>query len=356
MKYNVILLLVLGSIGLFSWSCTEELEGTTISGKIDGAENLHVFLDKVIIGNASKILTKSEIDGSGKFEINFPEGLGAGIFNLRIGAKKINLVLGGDEKRVKINGALDQLHNYRFSISGSDDALAFANIMQKAASRKLTSKNIEQFVDTTTNPILGAFVAFKTLSNPANVNPQFLNIQKKAQQKLSESFPEDDLTVGYKSVVSLMERQYQEKMATELIRVGNPAPDIELPNPGGQTYKLSDLKGNVVLLDFWASWCGPCRRENPNVVRVYDKYKSKGFTVFSVSLDRTKQKWENAIQQDQLAWKYHVSDLQYWNSAPAKTYGVRGIPKTFLIDREGKIAAVGLRGAAHIERELVKVL
>ncbi|MCB0592877.1 MAG: TlpA family protein disulfide reductase, partial [Phaeodactylibacter sp.] len=128
---------------------------------------------------------------------------------------------------------------------------------------------------------------------------------------------------------------------------------------------------------FWASWCGPCRRENPNVVRVYDQYKSQGFTVFSVSLDgidsRTrsrfgdeqaasqyldnqKQRWVEAIKQDNLKWEYHVSDLQKWESAPAAQYGVRSIPRTFLIDRDGKIAAVNLRGAEQIERELKKLL
>ena len=198
MKYRIVLFFFLGLLAVSNWSCSEQLEGTTIQGQIEGAENLHLFLDKVIIGKASNILAKSEIDGSGKFQMNFPEGLGAGIFNLRIGAKKINLVLGGNESVVKIQGTMDQLQNYQFSISGSDDALAFAHVMQKAASRNLTSKDVEEFVDTTSNPILGAFVAYQTLSR----NPQFLNIQKKAQAKLAASYPEDDLTNGYKNFVT----------------------------------------------------------------------------------------------------------------------------------------------------------
>ena len=352
MKYRLLPLLILSALAWGTWSCSETLEGTTIEGNIGGAENLHVFLDKVIIGKASNILAKAEIDGSGNFTMNFPEGLGAGIFNLRIGKQRINLVLGGDESRVKISGDMNNLSKYRFGISGSSDAMAFVNIMEKAAARTLTSKDVDQFIDTTSNPMLGAFVAYKTLGN----NPQLLDLQKKAQSKLASAFPDGEMTVGYGNFVTLVERQYQEQRANERIQVGNLAPDIELPNPNGKNYKLSDLKGNVVLLDFWASWCGPCRRENPNVVKVYDEYKSKGFTVFSVSLDKSKERWEKAIAQDQLAWQYHVSDLQYWNSAPAKAYGVRGIPKTFLIDREGKIAAVNLRGAAQIRRELQKVL
>ncbi len=150
-----------------------------------------------------------------------------------------------------------------------------------------------------------------------------------------------------------------------------------LPSPSGKVYALSDLKGKVVLLDFWASWCGPCRRENPNVVKIYKKYKDQGFTVFSVSLDgldsRTKarfnseeliqqqleiskQRWIKAIEQDGLEWPYHVSDLKKWECAPARLYGVTSIPRTFLIDREGRIAAVNLRGAQQIEQALLMVL
>lgn len=349
---NKILLFLSFSLALFLWSCEQNPTGTTIKAKITNAQNLQVYLDNVIIGKASNIIGKQEIDGSGNFEFNFPEGLGAGIYNIRIGAKKFNIVLDGSEKMININGDLNSIQDYQFEISGAPDALAFTQIMQKAASRQLSSKDVETFVDTTSSPILGAYVAYKTLSG----NPQFLSIQKKAHTKLAMAYPDGELTVGYQNFVNLYERQYQEQMAQELIQVGNPAPDIDLPSPNGKNYKLSDLKGNIVLLDFWASWCGPCRRENPNVVKVYDKYKAKGFTVYSVSLDKAKTNWEQAIAQDKLSWKYHVSDLQYWNSAPARDYGVRGIPKTFLIDREGKIAAVNLRGAEHIERELKKIL
>ena len=105
------------------------------------------------------------------------------------------------------------------------------------------------------------------------------------------------------------------------------------------------MKGKYVLLDFWAKWCGPCRQENPNVVRAYHKYKDKGFTVFGVSLDRSKQDWMNAIKQDGLVWT-HVSDLKYWQSEAAKTYNITGIPFSLLLDPNGVIIAKNLRGAA----------
>jgi len=128
--------------------------------------------------------------------------------------------------------------------------------------------------------------------------------------------------------------------------VGALAPDLAFENPEGKILKLSDLKGKVVLLDFWAAWCRPCRMENPNVVNMYKKYNSKGFEVFSVSLDRDKNSWVKAIQDDELIWPYHVSDLKQWQSQAAKIYGVSSIPSTFLIDKEGKIIAKNLRGAA----------
>jgi len=136
------------------------------------------------------------------------------------------------------------------------------------------------------------------------------------------------------------------------LNIGNKAPELNYKDPNGKLISLSSLKGKVVLIDFWASWCGPCRAENPNVVRVFEKYRDKkfkngkGFTIYGVSLDVDRKRWQNAIIRDKLNWKSHVSDLKGWSSEAGGKYRVRSIPTNFLIDGDGIIIAKNLRGQA----------
>jgi thiol-disulfide isomerase/thioredoxin len=198
------------------------------------------------------------------------------------------------------------------------------------------SKNAQAFLDAC---VFAAANAFSQTQNP-----EMLDLYLDLGEKYAAAYPNAPHTKELRKNIETYGKA----------RIGKMAPEINLPTPDGKSLALSSLKGKVVLIDFWASWCKPCRAENPNVVRAYQDYKNKGFEVFSVSLDQKKSDWQGAINQDGLIWANHVSDLKGFESVAAKTYGVTGIPFTVLIDREGKIIAKNLRGPA-LKKALEKV-
>jgi thiol-disulfide isomerase/thioredoxin len=207
----------------------------------------------------------------------------------------------------------------------------------------------------------------KDPSNPANIllmtnlypnmgweywDESFLNVLKKVLTGYEEAYPGHPMTVNFGAQIAQLEASYNEHVA---FIQKNIAPEIEKMDPNGQVRRLSDLRGKYVLIDFWASWCNPCRMENPNVVRVYNAYKDKGFDIFSVSLDTDKNRWVKAIASDNLSWENHVSDLAGWQSDVVSQYQFQGIPHTLLLDPEGKIIARNLRGPV-LEQKLKEVL
>jgi len=180
-----------------------------------------------------------------------------------------------------------------------------------------------------------------------------LNVLKQKKHPLFLPYAKAFVSNFQSSDPAATAKMKQEIKRAEAFSKGGAAPDFTLPSPEGKDISLSDFRGKVLLIDFWASWCGPCRRENPNVVKVYEEYKDQGFEILGVSLDRKEERWLKAIEQDGLSWP-QVSDLKGWQNAAAQLYGVRSIPHTVLLDREGKIIARNLRGPA-LEAKLKEV-
>ena len=179
-------------------------------------------------------------------------------------------------------------------------------------------------------------------------------VERLQKEAPTSSYTQEIVEQYNKNLQQLQAQQAYQKMESSTA-IGATAPELSFKNPEGKVLKLSELRGKVVLVDFWASWCRPCRMENPNVVAAYKKFKDKGFAIYSVSLDQNADSWKAAIGQDGLAWPNHVSDLKGWQSEPAHLYGVQSIPAQFLLDKDGKIVAKNLRGE-QLEQKLAELL
>ncbi|GAB5418733.1 MAG: hypothetical protein Crog4KO_04900 [Crocinitomicaceae bacterium] len=292
---------------------------------------------------------------------------------LRIGNQHLNLIL-RDNSEIKVYGDGNNLGQFT-NIIGSEESSRMHQFLkiktawevlvdsantaivnaepaeQAALKRRMQQKqqqyqsDVRAFVQNNQNS--AALLAIQSIIDPNVDFEGYEDITRQLYAGFSKSPTAQEL-------YSNMEKMKAERIAADPLAPGKMAPDFSEALPTGEMLALSDLRGKVVLLDFWASWCGPCRRENPNVVALYEKYKDKGFTVMSVSLDKDKAKWLKAIENDNLTWPNHVSDLQFWQSKAAKMYGVSGIPFTVLIDQEGKIIRTKLRGP-QLEEELSRI-
>ena len=363
-----IFLLLLPVITVIACSANK---GTVISGTLKGAENMSVFLDQVHITTQPQPLFQEKADANGKFTFKFPEGAKRGIYRLRVGEQVADLMIDGNEKEVTITGNLSDLNEFKYEVKGAPLAEEYLKAVNDYISQKMDVTALTEFTGKTSNPLVGLQLTGRLFG----MQGDYVSLYKEVYNRLNTTYPDLDLTKEYGTFIGQIEQQALAKLAMQKIKVGEAAPEISLPDPKGKVRKLSDYKGKVVLIDFWASWCGPCRKANPGVVALYQKYKDKGFDVFSVSLDgidsntarrfsdpgqlkeqmdASKQRWIDAIQQDQLTWDGHVSDLKKWESEAGREYGVQSIPQTFLVGRDGKIVSINPKG--NLEEEILKFL
>ncbi len=390
MKLNLIYFLFIAS--LFSLQAcsddtneanTDETELTDnfeISGKIKDAQNMGIYLEAIsqqgVIGVA-----ESKCDAEGSFTMvgNIP---GYGLYQLRLGdqnPKIIPLTLVPNDK-IKLNTTLEK-YELEPNISGTKWAKTMNGYMKIFATFHVEQSKLLLLKDSLPADVLNEkFMKLKAPldsfslremskdpGNPFNIvlqgsatpamgfngwDPKNLEILKKVAEAYEKEFVNSPVATTMTNQVYQIEMAYNEYLANT--GGTRPAPEIALNDPNGNQLKLSDERGKYVLIDFWASWCTPCRKENPNVVRLYKKYKSKGFTVFSVSLDENKEAWTEAIKKDGLIWPTHVSDLLQWKSPMPQLYGFQGIPHTVLVNPDGNIIGVGLRGA-ELEQKLEEI-
>lgn len=344
----------------------------TVSGNIFNTKVDTVMLSQYFGTGNYKDYQKVALKKNGDFSISSQLPY-ADYYVLRLGDQHINLIL-KDKSDIKIYGDGADIFNYS-NIVGSDESASMNEFikvltlwnhkrdqavaeMQQHPDRKDEINNqitqeyynfqatMQSFIAKNQNsPALIPVINLIDLENDFGTYESLVN---QLNSVFSESPAVQNVYSNYLQIKA-------KKDAANLLAPGKVAPDFEEFMTDGKTkMKLSDLRGKVVLIDFWASWCGPCRKENPNVVKTYEKYKEAGFTVMSVSLDKDKAAWMAAIEKDKLTWPNHVSDLGHWASRVPQMYGVKGIPFTVLIDQEGKVIRTNLRGEA-LEQELSRI-
>ncbi len=333
-----------------------------IHGDIEDASNLNIYFDKITATGSTRVLTNAEASSSGSFDVVFEEPLEAGIYRTRVGAKSAYLMLTPEDKQVNLKGTISSFGDNTYEVSGSNASAELQESLNQIGNAKKTGLNLDKFILTGGNPFINAFLAQKAYDGNVGKTQVFKTIS----QQLENAYPASEFTKDFKNQTAAMEKQLAaQSRGRSKFNVGDVAPEITGFDPNGKERKLSDLKGKVVLIDFWASWCGPCRKANPHVVEIYDKYSSQGFEVFSYSLDginprllgrykndpeqmvkakeQAKTRWIAAIKKDNLKWKSHATELGHWNSKGNKDYGVSSIPTTFLVARDGTFAAINPR-------------
>lgn len=354
---------VLFALAIFSliFACNQqnnnEQSGYTINGTIAAYDSGYVYLQKVNDGELTSV--DSMICAEGKFtfkgSVDFPE-----MYYLTFGDRRHMAGIFLENSDILINAQLDSLDDIKITGSKAQDEYKqykdelhpFDNKMKdlykqysdaEKAGNKVLMDQIDSLYETLYEDKLTFVKNYIGNHNKSVVIPYILN------RELSYSLDVNELD----SMVNLLDstlnpssyvKTLKERVAIlRNVEVGKPAPDFTLNDTIGNAISLSSFKGKYLLIDFWAAWCGPCRRENPNNVKLYADYKDKGFEILGVSFDKNREDWVKAINKDGLTWP-QVSDLKYWKSEAGKLYGVSAIPHTVLLDKEGIIIAKDLRG------------
>jgi peroxiredoxin len=361
-----------------------------ISGTlVNPANGEYLYLDELKSDNLITVDSfKVSEDGSFKFsrKIESPS-----LYLLKVNNDNFLTMLLNPGDKMKINSYFDSL-NYPINVSGSEGTELMArynkelrktinkikglstiynqnidnpdlpkviNSLDSLAQVYLSEINTytKDYIDNNLESLVSLVALYQQVApgvyvlNPARDMKYFTKVDSTMTARYPDYEPAITL---HKQVQELIEGMKNMTQATPVSITGAEAPEIALPNPKGDTIRLSSTRGSIVLLDFWASWCVPCRQENPNLVKTYDMFHRKGFQIYQVSLDKTKDAWLKGIQDDNLGKWIHVSDILYWNSTVVQLYKIESIPNNYLLDREGRIIATNLRGD-ELEKKLTEL-